>query len=293
MLLLAALGLLPTADEASAISVDHTVGNVDATITDQGRITALSWNGVNQLCLCPNTVDTEVGVALDQANYDHTLNDGGGGPSDDDGYFLADAFETDFTVTSPIYFEEDTPTKQRSYTVFDHTGADADDLYAPLKEVGDVSIAQTAWTAAGKDWLIVRWEVMNLKLTSITELRFTVYGSYSGMGGFVIDPIRGVGDSAANDVESWDSVQATYYVRDLFGAVGATTMAVSSADAADPLDRYRTYSMQPGARNMPDDNVLYGMVTADPNGLAGGGMNGISADLGWALLFITSFIIEP
>jgi len=283
LLVLVAAGLLlPPVYTVQALSVDHTVGNVDAAVSDHGRLYSLQWNGVEQLCLCPLQVDNELGLAIDQANYDHTQNDGGGGPNDDDGFFLSDAFETDFSVSTPIYFEENTPTKQRSTTVFNHTGADPDDRFAPFKEVGDLAIAQTAWTESAGDWIVLRWELQNTKATSLTDLRFTVYGSYSGALQVLFDPYGGVGGSAGNDVESWDAGKATYYVRDLNGAPTATTLAIASALAADPMDRYVTHPIEFTARDQASDDTLYGMVKTEPNGLGSGITNGISALLGWA-----------
>jgi len=275
-LLLAALLFLPLVPRgAEALSVTHTVGNITAQVSDVGRLVRLDWNGVAQLCRCPGGVDTEAGLAIDQDNYDHAPENGPG--RDGEGFFLADSFELDFTVDQPIYFVENSPAKQRSQVSFNHTGADPWDASAPQKEVGDLAIQQTAWTVAGGNWLVLQWEVTNRKATPLTGLRFTVYGSYSGTS-----TLGGVGGTGGDDLESWDPPKSTYYVRDQNGAPGATTMAVASAVAADPLDRYVTRPRQVFARNQPQDDVLYEMVSVDPNGLGSGVVDGISAVLGWA-----------
>jgi len=271
-------GLTPTTRDVRALGVLHDVGNVDAQVTDNGRITRLDWNGVSQICMCPTGGTNELGLAIDQDNYDHAPNNGPG--RDREGFFLADSFESDFSVDRPIYFTEDSPALQRSSVVFNHTGSDPFDVNAPRKEVDDLSIEQTAWTASGADWLIVEYQVTNRKAAPLTGLRFTLYGSYSATIG---STRGGVGGTAGDDLESWDPATDTYHVRDNNGAVGATTMAVSSADPARPLDRYVTRPMQVGARNQPQDDVLYEMVTVDPNGLGSGVTDGISAVLGWGV----------
>ena len=279
ILLLTAVAILPgTTRDAAALFVSHTVGNVQADVADNGRIMSLVWNGVNQLCRCPYGTDTELGLAIDQANYDHAPRNGPG--QDNDGRFVADSFEGDMSVYRPIYFEENTPAVQRSSAVFNHSNPDPADANPPFKEVGDLSIEETAWTAAGTDWIVLRWEVFNRKATSVSGLRFTLYGSYSGPAP-VLQDYRGVGDTAGNDVESWDAGKATYYVRDLNGAPGATTLAVTSADAARPLDRYVTHPAEPAARDVDNDDVFYSMTTVEANGLGSGVTDGISSVLGW------------
>jgi len=281
LLLAGALFLSPhVTDNAAALLVAHTVGNVDAAVSDVGRLESLLWNGVDQLCWCPSGVDKELGLALDQANYDHAPNNGPG--HDGDGYFIADSFETDFSVTQPIYFEENTATQQKSVVTFRHANDDPFDVGSPpppnvLKEKDDVEIQQSAWTASGGDWIVLRWVVVNVKATDVTQFRFTLYGGYSS--GIVLN-LGGLGGDGGDDVESFSVPKATYYLQDNNLAPGGTTLAVTSAIPSQPIDRYVTHQAQV-VRGQPQDDLLYANVATDPNGLGSGVTNGVSGVLGW------------
>jgi hypothetical protein len=232
------MGLSIQVPNANA-SEDHDVGRLDIMmVTDKGRIfSPLQWptTGTHQTVYDPMGFGF-IGLVIDQDNYDHTP----GSENIADAYTVAPyVADDDFTPINPITMVIDTPTEQKSIASFQNTGTSLDPY--------DLLINQTIWTATGKDWAILQWNLINLKGSALTnvclglEIPLSQEGAGSGLGG-----------DNGDDIDGFDAGNNIYYALDNNG--GGVCIGFGSAIVSDPITHYYSEDYQSEYLNSSNPN---------------------------------------
>jgi hypothetical protein len=269
--------IIPPNVEAGTLS--HTNANVDLTgLSDFGRIlNSINW-GQSQVVRDIMSFSF-IGLVIDHDNYNHT-------PGSED---IADSFSTfpygsadDFKAVNTINMVVDNTTLQKSHATFRNEGTGTGDPF-------DILINQTAWTVTGKDWAIIQWDVSNIKTPSADltnfclgyEIAFSKDGGRYGVGGNLND--------GGDDVDGFDSINKTYWVRDDTG----TTIGVSSGISSDPITHYygQDYLSDYDSEYknfFSDEGWLYSRLHA-PNATATDGITpgNVTTTVGWNDITIT------
>jgi len=258
---------------ASATSVDHTVGNLDIRmLMDYGRILyPINWGGLQTVQ--DATTLGFIGLVIDHDNYDHA-------PGAVD---IADCYNTtspylnddDFKSVKDITMVIDDGTTQKSFASFQNKATDYPD---------DILINQTCWTVKNKDWAILQWTLTNVKspasdLTNVRiglEVPISKEGSRYGLGGNLID--------SGDDIDGYDSTNDVYWAQD---TGDSTTIGFASAVVPDPITHYHAedyhadYSSE-YVNFFGNDAWLYQRLQA-PNAIATDGVTpgNITATVGW------------
>jgi hypothetical protein len=210
---------------ASASEINHTVGIVDIQgLSDHGRILKSINRGSPYTAVDPTTFGF-MGLVIDHDGYDHT-------PFAED---IADPYLTypydvvgDFVPQYSIYFSVDDGSIQMSRTQFQNEGTAWGTNF-------DVLIDQTAWSVINGDWVVLQWNVNNVKSPAEAlsnfclglEIPFSKDGAQYGVGGNAND--------GGDDIDGYDSINNTYWVQD---PGSGHTMGVSSIVDTNPLTHY-------------------------------------------------------
>jgi hypothetical protein len=270
---------------ASAGAVSMDVSNLEVNmLTDYGRVLyALQW-GTLQTVQDPTFGLGFIGLVIDHDNYDHTS-----GAED-----IADSFDMypyinmdDFEIVKDITLVIDTLTEQKSIGSFQNKG-----LGTGFPD--DILINQTAWSYMNKDWVILQWNLINVKspasaLTNVSiglEVPISKEGARYGLGGSLVD--------SGDDVDGYDGTEDVYWAQD---TSDGTTIGFASAIVSDPITHYFADDYQAEYENTslpgdPDpkyyknffgnDTWLYQRLSA-PNSTATDSVTpkNITATVGW------------
>ena len=262
--------------------LDHNVGNLDILgLTDYGRIILpMSFSGVYQSTNDPSFGSGSIGLVVDHDNYNHapgSLN-------------IADSFSThpyltqaDFQTVSggDITMVIDNGTTQKSIASFQNKAA-------LTGFPDDIRINQTCWAVENKDWIIIHWNVKNIKIpaTDITGLCIGLELPLSQVGA-----LNGLGGDSGDDVDGFDAANDIYWAQDDNGA--GTCLGFGSGFVSDPLTHYFSKDYHPATYNdykvlWQNDTWLYDRIHA-PNQVEGSISSGNrTATVGWNNITIPS-----
>jgi len=242
---------------AKADYVNHNVGNLDMLgLTDWGSIgRPIQYNGVDQTALWPGFPSAGLaGLIFDQAAYNH-FSPTGIADFYDSGFGTKRADYPDFNVTmfdTPIHFWINNGTIQKSIASFTQV-----DTLGGIGVAYDARVHQTAWTIANGDWAIIEWRIENIWNADLVNVNVGFGVEISTM---FTDGSPG-GDYG-DDIDYWNPITSTYYVRDDFGT--GISLGFSSAEPTNPFNHYYA---NPFIDWQMDDQVYLSMT--GPNGVIG------------------------
>jgi hypothetical protein len=275
------IGISPNIPTTSAAAVSHNIGDLDVNmLTDFGRIfLPLQW-GTLQTSQDSSSGMGFIGLVVDQDNYDHN-------PGSVD---VADCFASatshymsadDFSTVTPISLIIDDSTTQKSFASYQNTGT--------TQDANDILVNQTAWSINNKDWVIIEWNLINLKGIDITGVSVGLELPISQEGGGY-----GLGGDSGDDIDGFDAANDVYWAQDDDG----TTLGFGSAMESEPITHYYSKDYQPATYSeykgyWENETWLYDRLHA-PNAAEGSipgnrtstvGWNGVTISAGTSMTF--------
>jgi uncharacterized protein YegL len=257
---------------SQAASVTHNVGNVDIPmITDYGRfLQPISWDSGGYQTVRDGMGFGFIGLVIDQDFYNHA-------PGFED---IAESYDAsfpyagsdDFQPVTPISFLVNDGVMQKSFGSFKNAGLGTGDP-------NDILVNQTTWTILNKDWIIIQYQLSNLKPIPLTGVSLGLEIPISKVGALGSGP----GGDNGDDIDGFDAPTSTYWAQDN----GGTTIGFASALTSVPLNHYYGQDYQADYSTeyinfFKDEGWLYQRLKA-PNSLATNGVTpkNITTTVGW------------